>query len=164
MKPFILFVCTGNICRSPMAATLFEAQAEKMGEGDVYEVQSAGTWGLDGQQAAEYARAAMAKRGLSLENHRARTVTREMLDEASVVLVMTEDHFHALTAEFPDARKKIHQISEFSDRQYDIVDPYGGPPEEYELCATELAQLIERGYPRIASWVAAAPSPEIGTS
>lgn len=154
MKPLILFVCTGNVCRSPMAVALFTAKAARMGEGERYRVASAGTWAPDDSLASEGARLALQRRGLALNHHRARTITPAMIDDAALILVMTRSHRDSLRAEFSSARAKIHLLSELVGQQYDIADPYGQSREEYEACATELASLIERGYARVAQWIA----------
>lgn len=160
MKRSILLVCTGNVCRSPMAAAIFAAEANRVGDADQYDVSSAGTWALETEPASPNAQAVMQHRGLSLEGHRARTVTDEMLMTADLVLVMTRHHLDSLGAEFPGARAKIHLLSELVGQQYDIGDPYGASLDEYEVCAVELTQLIERGYRRVDRWLALAPARE----
>ena len=153
MSRLVLFVCTGNVCRSPMAQALFNAQARRVGEGDQFIAQSAGTWALDDQPASTNAVAVIAQRGLDLADHRARTVNRAMLDAADVVIVMTKSHAEALRSEFPAYRKKIHLMSELQASTYDIVDPFRGSLDEYESCAQELEKLIETGYAKIKSWI-----------
>lgn len=148
----LLFICTGNICRSPMAAALFRKLAQE--RGDDVQVESAGTWGVDGQPASPLAREVLEARGLKLDDHRARTVTREMLARADLVLTMTRSHRDALVAEFPFVRPKIRMLSQIEGIEYDIADPYGEPREAYELCADDLAGLIERGYAQILQWLA----------
>jgi protein arginine phosphatase len=157
MKRSILFVCTANVCRSPMAAALFAARVNKLGEADRYEASSAGTWAMENEPPSTNAQAAMQRRGLSLEGHRARMVTNRMLREADLILVMTRHHLDSLGAEFPDARSKIHLMSELVAQQYDVSDPYGASLDDYQVCAAELSELIERGYGRIKQWLAFTP-------
>lgn len=153
MKPFILFVCTGNICRSPMAAAILGAKARTVGDGDKYRIESAGTWGMDGQPASANAQLTMQKSGLTLDQHIARTVSQDLVEQADLILVMTRSHRDALAAEFPGTRQKLHLMSELDGLEYDISDPYGRSLETYETCAANLATLIEHGYPHIAGWL-----------
>ncbi len=163
MKYRILLVCTGNVCRSPMAAALLQAKAAEKGQKDLFVITSAGTWAQEGETASLTAQAIMRRRGLSLDGHRGRTITRMMLEQVDLVLVMTQHHRDSLAAEFPSARRKIHLFSELVGQQYDISDPYGGTPDEYESCAAELSSLVDRGYERIAEWLALTPDSESGT-
>ncbi|MBI5033906.1 MAG: low molecular weight protein arginine phosphatase [Chloroflexi bacterium] len=153
MSHLVLFVCTGNVCRSPMAEALFNAQAQQSGESHQYIAQSAGTWALDNQPASTFAITSMGKRHLDLSCHRGRTITRAMLEAAAVVIVMTKNHAEALRSEFPAYRKKLHLMSELQSATFDIGDPYGGTLEEYESCAQHLEKLIEVGYSKIKAWI-----------
>ncbi|MBI4671604.1 MAG: low molecular weight protein arginine phosphatase [Chloroflexi bacterium] len=140
-----------------MAAALFRAQLAKRGETDRYRVESAGTWGVDGQPASRHALTVMRERGLSLQDHTARTITADMMREADLVFAMTRSHRDALAAEFPGARAKLHLTSEFCGLEYDISDPYGNSLDAYETCAADLEQLLDRGYARVAIWLEGAP-------
>lgn len=157
MSKRILVVCTGNVCRSPMAAALLRARIISDGKGDIYHIESAGTWGANGEPATAHAQEVMRARGLSLRDHRAQTITPEMVRQADLVLVMTRNHRDALAAEVSDARRKLHLFSELCGLEYDIPDPYGNSLETYAQCADALAQLIERGYSQIQYWLDSAP-------
>ncbi len=145
----ILFVCTGNLCRSPMAAGLLRRGLVEAGLESRYRVRSAGVWAVDDSPASESAVAVMAERGIDISDHIAHTVTSGDMAEADLVLVMTREHAEVLKNTWPQYGWKIHRLSEMSGKRKDIRDPYTGPMEDYRRCADTLSSYIDRGFAKI---------------
>ena len=151
--PTVLIVCTGTICRSPMAEVLLQARLARDDARQDWQVDSAGVWTVDGRPASAHAVEVMARRGIDLSDHRSRNVTREMMSQADLVLAMTRSHTEALGVAFPTYARKVYLLSEMTGQMRDVGDPYGGTRQEYAHTAKELEQLITDGYERIVALV-----------
>jgi protein-tyrosine-phosphatase len=151
-SPAVLFVCTANICRSPMAEALFRAhlQTNRADWAD-WRIESAGTWAHDGEPVSEYSRESLAKRGILLKNHLSKTITPEMIEQFDLILVMESGHKEALQVEFPRAGGKIFLLSEMQDQLLPVQDPYGGSLETYEKAAATIEAMIIKGFDRIVT-------------
>lgn len=149
--PRILIVCTGNLCRSPMAMALLQAKLARDEARRDWQVESAGVWATAGRPASVHAIEEMAARHIDLSPHCAQPVTRRLVAQSDLVLVMTRNHAEALETAFPNHIHKIHLLSEMIGKQYDIQDPYGSSRVEYGCTAMELEALIEDGYERIVA-------------
>ena len=149
--PAILFVCTANICRSPMAMGLFRKMLEEKHTPGTWMVESAGTWGLDGDSAAAGSQAVMRNLGIDIADHRARSVNYEIIQSADLVLTMENGHKEALRMEFPEFSDNILLLSEMVNQKQDIDDPYGGAFSEYEQAAEDIEGYLNNGFDTIIS-------------
>jgi protein-tyrosine-phosphatase len=148
--PHVLFICTANICRSPMAqAILLDLLKKEHLDSPDWQVESAGTWALDGKPASKNSELVMSRRGLDVRGHRSRTVTAEMIADSDLVLTMEAVHKEALQQEFPWAAGRIFLLTEMAGETESVDDPYGGPVKEYEKTARLLEEIIEKGMPQI---------------
>jgi protein-tyrosine-phosphatase len=149
----ILFVCTGNLCRSPMATGLLR---KRLAEKDLearHRVVSAGVWAMDGEPASAHAVTVMAERGIDISDHIAHTLTADDVSEADLILVMGREHERMIRNTWPQYSWKIHRLSEMAGKRQDIQDPYRGPIEEYRASADTIANYIDRGLERILELV-----------
>ena len=148
-KKSIVFVCTGNVCRSPMAAGFFYDKLVREKVDGRVRVRSAGTWALEGQPASAYALQVMNEHGLDISQHRGRNLTQEDVHGADLVLVMTRRHADIIARDMQPGDGKMYLLSEMAGQAQDIEDPYGGSLHEYRRTAVELEEWVERGYARI---------------
>jgi protein-tyrosine-phosphatase len=145
--PLLLFVCTGNICRSPMAAAIVADEAHSAGIN--LRVASAGTGALFGAPAYSPATDALKIVGLSLAEHRSRPLTRQMVADATLVIAVTGRHRDDLRHFFPNDAAKIvsfHDITGLGD----LDDPYGADRLEF----LKLRDTLKKGAPKIVAAVA----------
>ncbi|HEX3026633.1 MAG TPA: low molecular weight protein arginine phosphatase [Clostridia bacterium] len=130
----LLFVCTGNTCRSPMASALMNKMLQENGITDVV-ADSAGIAAAEGTPASANAVAAAGEAGLDLSRHRSKLLSRELIEQADRIYVMSPSHKMAIVASYPQARDKIVDLG-------GIPDPYGAGIEVYRRCRDELIQRI----------------------
>lgn len=133
----VMFVCTGNICRSPMAEVIFKDLV-----GDA-EVSSAGTFAMDGQNASYHAIDVCKKYGLDLSGHKSTPIDESDIEQMDLVLTATVNHRDELRASYPQLN--IYAIKEYAGYDdWDIADPYGYNIHVYENCFLEIKDALEK--------------------
>lgn len=138
----VLFVCTGNICRSPLAQALFERELAARGIENIT-VSSAGTGAWDGAPASEGAYLVALENDLDLSGHRARLLTRDVVEKADRILTMARHHRARVTELGGDSI--THVLGEFAGRtgpEAEVSDPFGGDIEQYRTTYAELDELV----------------------
>lgn len=149
----ILFVCSGNTCRSPMAEALFDDAVDRSSrlKGEA-KSQSAGTFAAEGAEATREAIEVMEEMDLNIHRHRSQQFNPELAEWADLVLAMESRHIEELEAMAPKETDKFHTLLGFienvngfaGDEKYDITDPYKEPVEEYKKCALQIKEAIEK--------------------
>lgn len=148
--PFrILFVCTGNTCRSPLAEAALKAALED--EGVRVSVESAGTGAWEGQPATDHSVQVAAIDGVDLRGHRSRRLTAPMVREADWIIVMEPSHLAAVRALGAD-ESRTFVLSEFpppGEPDLGVDDPFGGSREAYEECWRRIRRHVSRMVPQV---------------
>src|SRR6266436_1101448 len=154
----VLFVCTGNVCRSPMAEGLFRQAVQ--GRSD-YRVLSAGLGAMEGQPPSLYAVQAVKELGIDISGQRSRMLTAELVHEADYIFGMTHSHIDTVMLLYPHAAEKTFLLREFDETldlfEKDISDPIGGAYEVYLNCRDQIEQGIASLLPFIEQGEAARP-------
>jgi len=133
----LLFICTGNTCRSPMA----EGLAREM-FGDSVQVSSAGMEACVGECANTYAIEVLKERNVHLSRHRSRRISVELMADADWIIPMTQAQEEALSRLFPQYVEKIRFLGAWADRKRDVHDPWNGSLEVYRQTANEIEKLL----------------------
>lgn len=131
----IIFICTGNTCRSPMAEGLFRAHGGEQETG--LAAASAGLFTQDGLPASDNAVTAAKELGADISAHRSRMLTHEMAQSARYLVCMTGAHYDRVCELFPDCADKVFTLT-----QRDVSDPFGGDLETYRRAAAEIDEGV----------------------
>ena len=139
----VLFICTGNTCRSPMAEQIFNEQTKGLSA----QAFSAGLDAKPGSPMNPQAADALTNLGYSAKEHSSTQVSTQAIEEADVILTFTQDQKDEVAKRFPDAVEKLFTISEYANRgtgtSEDVADPYGSSAEVYKETAETISSLVD---------------------
>ncbi len=140
----IVFVCTGNTCRSPMAEALMKKLLKENNISDIT-VFSRGISVFENSGASENSIKAIKKYDIDLSIHRAKGLTFEEVRKTDLILTMSEEHKFAVLSAFPEYKNKAYTLYEFAfDETKDILDPFGGSLSVYENCLNEIYKCVKK--------------------
>ena len=150
-KKSVLFVCTGNTCRSPMAEGLFQ---KAVSEREDFAVASAGVAAYPGSPLSEETRKILKGRGVTLDGFESQPVSEELIDGSTHVFAMTASHLQALISLFPEHEDKFYLACEFVEipgqgLACDVPDPFGMGKRAYE----EVAKTLDLAIPTMIAFI-----------
>ena len=141
----IIFVCTGNTCRSPMAEGIFK---NLLKDTDNINVASRGIAACEGEFASENSIKATSELGVDISKHRAHMLTLDDIKKSDYIFTMTQSHATAIKNSLPQYSDKVFSIKEFAECD-DISDPYGGDIDLYRKCSFQISDSVTKIYHKL---------------
>lgn len=150
----ILLVCTGNTCRSAMAEGILNKIISDNKDTDKFDVLSAGISVFSPTSASKNAILALNEMGIDISNHTSKQLTDDMINDADLILTMTNSHKVIIQNVCDDISEKIFTLNGYAyGADKDVSDPYGMDLDEYKKCAKEIKDALENAYPKLLKMV-----------
>ena len=147
----ILFVCTGNVCRSAMAEGILKKMIAENYK-DLIIVKSAGTNTITSMSATAFSQEAAKDNGINISSHRSKPLTESLAAKNDLIFVMTQEHIEFIKAYFMKHLDKVYALKKFNKpkvKNIDIDDPIGGSLNSYKKIFKEINKEIERIFPTL---------------
>ena len=145
----ILFVCTGNVCRSAMAEGILKKMTAENYK-DIIDVKSAGTNAITGMSATAFSQETAGDNGIRISSHRSKSLTESMAAKSDIIFVMTQEHIEFFKTCFMKHLDKVYALKKFDNpkvKNIDIDDPIGSSLDSYEKIFEIINKEIERIFP-----------------
>ncbi|MBE5819453.1 MAG: low molecular weight protein arginine phosphatase [Clostridiales bacterium] len=142
----VMFICTGNICRSAMAHRMLEKRVKDLNRDDI-EVYSCGVFAYNGDEPTNQGIEVMKNYAVDLKAHRATNIHNSNIEDMDIILCATTSHKNNVINMYPDLEEKIFTIKEYvgyNKEDLDIADPWGLSTKVYENCAEEIDDCVEK--------------------
>lgn len=145
----VMFICTGNICRSAMAHAIMEKEIKERNKENEIQVYSCGTFAEDGSYASVNAIEAMEYYDINLKGHRATNIINSNIKEMDIILCATKDHKRMVFNLYPELKERTFTMKEFAEltddgKELDIKDPWGYSLQVFLECAREIKICIDK--------------------
>ena len=149
----ILFVCSGNVCRSPMAEGILKNKIPNIIKNKI-KVFSAGTNTVIGMRVSAFAEEVAKKYNVNISSHKSKQLNEEMITKSDFIFIMSQDHIDFFRKRFLKYMDKVYPLKKFENAEpqnanSDIIDPVGGNIDSYEKIFLEINGEIERILPKL---------------